>query len=218
VLDSLDGVGLKFRPDVPFDANLLVKFFFRDANPQAVAQSESKKRREDYKKKEELRTKCLYVGDRVDVTTRNLIGIRSTRKGEITETSSDDVHVKYTNGKVELVKREFVKLQKSRSPIDAWPDAFIFFERVLGLLRGLTASLDVSQSYMDVMTPYARISLERHYKSIPPTADNIIAQTVNLDSIGGVEELVNDLISSGDILGCQVVCLKVIHLTCPFAY
>jgi hypothetical protein len=28
--------------------------------------------------------------------------------------------------------------------------------QVLGLLRGLTAALDVAQSYLDVMTPYAR--------------------------------------------------------------
>jgi hypothetical protein len=35
--------------------------------------------------------------------------------------------------------------------------------RVLGLLRGLTASLDVSQSYLEVMTPYARKALWDRY-------------------------------------------------------
>ena len=29
LLDALDGVGLKLRPDVPFDAQLLAKYFFR---------------------------------------------------------------------------------------------------------------------------------------------------------------------------------------------
>ena len=37
------------------------------------------------------------------------------------------------------------------------------YPRVLGLLRGLTASLDVSQSYLEVMTPYARKALWDRY-------------------------------------------------------
>lgn len=37
------------------------------------------------------------------------------------------------------------------------------YHRVLGLLRGLTASLDVSQSYLEVMTPYARKALADKY-------------------------------------------------------
>ena len=36
--------------------------------------------------------------------------------------------------------------------------------RVLGLIRGLTASLDVSQSYLEVMTPYARKALRDLYQ------------------------------------------------------
>ena len=43
------------------------------------------------------------------------------------------------------------------------PYNFIIIRRVLGLLRGLTASLDVSQSYLEVMTPYARMALRDQY-------------------------------------------------------
>jgi len=48
------------------------------------------------------------------------------------------------------VDRDCVAVQKSRSPIDAWPEAFIFFDRVLGLLRGLTASMEVKQVHTKV--------------------------------------------------------------------
>ncbi len=37
LLEALDGVGLKLRPEVPFDAQLLIKYFFRDAKPQTEA-------------------------------------------------------------------------------------------------------------------------------------------------------------------------------------
>jgi predicted unusual protein kinase regulating ubiquinone biosynthesis (AarF/ABC1/UbiB family) len=36
MLDSLEGVGLRLRTDVPFDVALLAKYFFRDANNQQV--------------------------------------------------------------------------------------------------------------------------------------------------------------------------------------
>jgi hypothetical protein len=39
LLEALDGVGLKLRPEVPFDAQLLIKYFFRDAKPQAEAKA-----------------------------------------------------------------------------------------------------------------------------------------------------------------------------------
>jgi hypothetical protein len=34
-----------------------------------------------------------------------------------------------TNGEQREVPRVAVAVQKGRSPIDAWPDAFIFFDR-----------------------------------------------------------------------------------------
>lgn len=187
-------MGLRLRPGVTFDAELLAKFFFRDAKPRAVAQEESQKRREDYKKKVELRGKTVYVGDMVDVTSRNLIGFKSVRKAEVKRVFPEDdtlIEVQYTNEELGTVKRSDVKVQASRSPIDAWPDAFIFFERVLGLLRGLTASLDVSQSYFDVMTPYARLALAQHYERAHTSTSKItgsqelLAETAAENEVGG---------------------------------
>ena len=39
------------------------------------------------------------------------------------------VSVRYTNGEEGEVSKSAVTVQKSRSPIDAWPDSFIFFDR-----------------------------------------------------------------------------------------
>ena len=41
LLDALEGVGLRLRPDVPLDLALLVKYFFRDAVPKDQARAES---------------------------------------------------------------------------------------------------------------------------------------------------------------------------------
>ena len=67
LLDALEGVGLRLRPDVPFDLALLVKYFFRDAVPKEQAQEESKQRRETYKKKTEQKRRLLFPGDPVNV-------------------------------------------------------------------------------------------------------------------------------------------------------
>lgn len=227
-MQALEGVGLRLRTDVPFDVNLLSKYFFRDAKSSAIAQVESKERREEWKQKELMKHKSLYLGDKVDVSLRNMIGIRKVKKGEIIAVGGvddDELTVRCVNGKQITAKRSQVKLQKLRSPIDAWPDAFIFFERVLGLLRGLTASLDVSQSYLDVMTPFARLALSRYtaHESIEPELlnDELLTQhlvlgnasipqpAAGVDALGDVKALLDELVSSGDILGCQVVVIKV---------
>lgn len=45
------------------------------------------------------------------------------------QTDSSTVSVQFTNGELREVPRMTVAVQKGRSPIDAWPDAFIFFDR-----------------------------------------------------------------------------------------
>jgi aarF domain-containing kinase len=98
---------------------------------------------------------------------------------------------------------------------------------VLGLLRGLTASLDVSQSYLDVMTPYARMSMKEYSvqlekersaqqeldaeHSLELVEDLNISLTQDVrgfDKLGGVADVIQGLIDSGDILGCQVSVLE----------
>lgn len=143
LISALDGVGLKLRMDVPFDISLLAKYFFRDASKKEDAQKEGVKRREEYKKKAEEKKKSMYVGDKVDVTTTTMFCMRNTRKGEVLSIrtpanphgkgkSGPLVTVLLTDGSEVEVDRDNVAVQRSRSPIDAWPDSFIFFDRVLG--------------------------------------------------------------------------------------
>ena len=212
LMDALNGVGLRLRTDVPFDIALLAKYFFRDANRQDVARAESQQRREEYNRKAEERQKMLYVGDKVDVFGRGWVPfMKTSRKGEVVDVSEGSgpaavVKVKLSNGITITARRDHISLQKSRSPIDAWPDSFIFFDRVLGLLRGLTASLDVSTSYLKIMTPYARKTL-RDYdgKTLVRPEPCLSKDVTGVDLLDGkIASLLQKLIDSGEILGTQV--------------
>jgi hypothetical protein len=138
VLSALEDVGLKLRTDVPFDVSLLVRFLFRDAKPAEEAKEEMMERREANQERMEARTRGVYVKDMVDVTFPRMVpGFKQKKKGEVVAVHKDEtVTVRLTNGSERRVGKERVAVQKGRSPIDAWPDAFIFFDRVLGLLRG----------------------------------------------------------------------------------
>lgn len=84
VLESLDGVGLRLRTDVPFDGALLVSYFFRDAKPREEAVKEAADRRETNRRSREQRSAGVYAGDAVDVTTRGAVfGTKKTRKGQV---------------------------------------------------------------------------------------------------------------------------------------
>lgn len=50
-----------------------------------------------------------------------------------------------------------------RNPIDAWPGDLLFFFRVILLLRGLCSALDVRLPYLQVLAPYAQLTLARRY-------------------------------------------------------
>jgi len=201
LLQSLEGIGLKLRPEVPFDIALLGKYFFRDAAPQAEAKAENAERRQKWRNESEARKRTLYAGDKVTVTSTTL-GWRTSRNGEVLSVFSGDAPklvVKLTDGSEVTAPVDACKLQSGRMPFEAWPDAFIFFERVLNLLRGLTASLDVKTSYLQTMTPYARLSLRR---LAPPHARD--RQDVHgLDELR-LSPLLAAAIASGEALGCQV--------------
>ena len=201
LLESFAAIGLRLRTDVPFDIALLVKYFFRDAKPSKEAKVENSKRREEYKLKEELKSKKLYEYDNVDVIKTNSIGWRTISRGQVVEVKEPYLIRVRLNSGVEIdIPKDCVKLSKSKSPIDSWPDEFIFFERVLGLLRGLSASLNVTQSYLDLMTPYARLSL-----STPSSGSS---EVIGLDTNRVITNLLHSLVSNGDFLGCQVCVIK----------
>ena len=201
LLVALEGVGLRLRADVPFDYALLAKYFFRNAAPQAAAKQENSARREQWRAEAEAKKRTLYLGDKVTVT-HSFLGWRTSRNGEVLSVSGGEAPtllVRLTDGSEVNAPVGDCRLQSSRSPIDSWPDAFIFFERVLNLLRGLTASLDVSTSYLDTMTPYARLSLQQQL----PEHVEARGQVHGSDALG-VSPLLRAALSGGDALGCQV--------------
>ncbi len=60
-------------------------------------------------------------------------------------------------------EEQMAKLDKlprnKRNPVEAWPADLLFFFRVLFLLRGLCARLDVRIKYLPVLAPYAKWAL-----------------------------------------------------------
>ena len=128
LLVALEGVGLRLRADVPFDYALLAKYFFRNAAPQATAKEENSKRREQWRAEAEAKKRTLYVGDKVSVTS-SCLGWRTSRNGEVLSVSGDppQLLVRLTDGTEVTAPVSACSLQMSRSPIDSWPDAFIFF-------------------------------------------------------------------------------------------
>jgi len=205
LLSALEGVGLKLRTDVPFDVALLSKYFFRQANSASEAREENAKRRAEWKEKAEARARVLYVGDSVDATSKNSLGWKTSRKGEVVESNEGNLLIKFIDDTTAWYTRDQCKLQKTRSPIDGWPDAFIFFERVLGLLRGLTASLDVKQSFIETLGPYARETLRRMSQQDSETAELV----EGTDKLGGkVTRIVQDALKSKNMLGVQVCVLR----------
>jgi len=142
------------------------------------------------------------------VTLRGAVfGTRKTRKGKVVKAVKEVVTVEMTDGHVKSVPRADVKAVSARSAIDAWPDAFIFFDRVLQLLRGLTAKLQVTSSYLEVMTPFASKALfeaERAKGHVEPAATAHAVRGKDATDGEQVLKLVQDLLESGEMLGCQV--------------
>ena len=209
ILESLEGVGLRLRTDVPFDGALLVSYFFRDAKPREEAVQETVERRSANARRREERSGGVYAGDTVDVTLRGAVfGTRKTRKGKVIKAGKEIVTVEMTDGHIKSVPRADVKAVSARSAIDAWPDAFIFFDRVLQLLRGLTAKLQVTSSYLEVMTPFASKALfeaERAKGLVEPAAAASSVRGKDATPGSQVLKLVQDLLESGEMLGCQVL-------------
>lgn len=133
--------------------------------------------------------------------TSSFLGWKTAKNGEVLRVvptgdgGAPSLVVRLTDGAEVCAPLPSCKLQTGRSPIDAWPDAFIFFERVLNLLRGLTASLDVKQSYLEIMTPYARLAL----RAAPLSS----AACHGIDALG-VARLLDAAVGGGEALGVQV--------------
>jgi hypothetical protein len=63
----------------------------------------------------------------------------------------------------------------------------------------LTAKLDVTQSYIEIMAPFARQALLQA-EGYADKQEIVSGE----DALGGIKEVVQELVDSGLVLGCQV--------------
>uniref|UniRef100_A0A0E0ADY8 ABC1 atypical kinase-like domain-containing protein n=1 Tax=Oryza glumipatula TaxID=40148 RepID=A0A0E0ADY8_9ORYZ len=113
-------------------------------------------------------------------------------------------NVKALQEKMKMNKKEVQRF----NPVDAFPGDAIIFMRVLNLLRGLSASLNVRIVYLDIMRPFAESTLLGSMTR-GPTANSqwIYDSPVNSEVESKLRNLLLEL-GSNKILGIQVCAYK----------
>ncbi|CAM0909713.1 unnamed protein product [Alopecurus aequalis] len=106
--------------------------------------------------------------------------------------------------KMKMNKKEI----KHFNPVDAFPGDAIIFMRVLNLLRGLSASLNVRIVYLDIMRPFAESTLLGSITRGPSTNSQWIYDSpVNSEVESKLRTLLLEM-GSEKILGIQVCAYK----------
>uniref|UniRef100_A0A803LYT6 ABC1 atypical kinase-like domain-containing protein n=2 Tax=Chenopodium quinoa TaxID=63459 RepID=A0A803LYT6_CHEQI len=101
------------------------------------------------------------------------------------------------------------KEAKRFSPVDAFPGDIVIFARVLNLLRGLSATMEVRIVYFDIMRPFAESVLGGIIDMGPATNTQWLCDTpVHSNVEGKLRKLLIDLGNAGKILGIQVCAYK----------
>ncbi|XP_056683353.1 uncharacterized protein [Spinacia oleracea] len=90
-------------------------------------------------------------------------------------------------------------------PVDAFPGDIVIFTRVLNLLRGLSATMDVRIVYLDIMRPFAESALGGIINMGPTTNTQWLCDTpVHLDVEGKLRKLLIDLGNSVCVTGIRL--------------
>uniref|UniRef100_A0A0D9WTS6 ABC1 atypical kinase-like domain-containing protein n=1 Tax=Leersia perrieri TaxID=77586 RepID=A0A0D9WTS6_9ORYZ len=105
--------------------------------------------------------------------------------------------------KMKMNKKEFQRF----NPVDAFPGDAIIFTRVLNLLRGLSATLNVRIVYLDIMRPFAESTLLGSMMRGPANSQWIYDSPVNSEVESKLRNLLLEL-GSNKILGIQVCAYK----------
>lgn len=107
--------------------------------------------------------------------------------------------------KLQLSEKEV----KRFNPVDAFPGDIVIFSRVLNLLRGLSATMNVRVVYFDIMRPFAESVLNGVINKGPALNTQWICDTpVHSDVEAKLRKLLIDLGNAGKILGIQVCAYK----------
>ncbi|XP_077238547.1 ABC1 family protein [Tasmannia lanceolata] len=113
-------------------------------------------------------------------------------------------NMKFIQEKMKLGKKEM----KRFNPVDAFPGDAVIFARVLNLLRGLSATLNVRIVYLDIMRPFAESALQGSIKTEPMVNTQWIYDTpVQSDVEAKLRQLLIEL-GTDKILGIQVCAYK----------
>jgi aarF domain-containing kinase len=98
---------------------------------------------------------------------------------------------------------------KRFNPIDAFPGDIVIYSRVLNLLRGLSAIMNVRIVYLDIMRPFAEYALQGNINKEPKVNAQWVYDTpIHSDLEAKLRQLLVALGSSDKILGIQVCAYK----------
>ncbi|XP_052170060.1 uncharacterized protein LOC127786603 [Diospyros lotus] len=114
-------------------------------------------------------------------------------------------NLKVIQEKMKLNQKEI----KRFNPVDAFPGDIVIFSRVLNLLRGLSSTMDVRISYLDIMRPFAESVLQGNISMGPAfNAQWIFDTPVRSDVEAKLRQLLVELGNADKILGIQVCAYK----------
>ncbi|XP_061951517.1 uncharacterized protein LOC133674435 isoform X2 [Populus nigra] len=114
-------------------------------------------------------------------------------------------NMKVLQEKMNLSQKEV----KRFNPIDAFPGDMVIFSRVIGLLRGLSTTLDARIVYHDVMRPFAESVLQEKIAKGPSENAQWINDTpVHSDVEAKLRQILVELGNDDKILGIQVCAYK----------
>uniref|UniRef100_A0A6M2ECR5 Uncharacterized protein n=1 Tax=Populus davidiana TaxID=266767 RepID=A0A6M2ECR5_9ROSI len=114
-------------------------------------------------------------------------------------------NMKVLQEKMNLSQKEV----KRFNPIDAFPGDMVIFSRVIGLLRGLSTTLDARIVYHDIMRPFAESVLQEKIAKGPSENAQWINDTpVHSDVEAKLRQILIELGNDDKILGIQVCAYK----------
>ncbi|KAJ0593968.1 putative ABC-type Cd(2+) transporter [Helianthus annuus] len=114
-------------------------------------------------------------------------------------------NMKIIQEKMKLNKKEV----KRFNPIDAFPGDIVIFSRVLNLLRGLSSSMNVRISYLNIMRPFAESVLKSDMNHGPSSNPKWVYDgPVHSDVETKLRQFLVDLGNADRILGIQVCAYK----------
>ncbi|KAL4625105.1 hypothetical protein ACB092_05G000200 [Castanea dentata] len=114
-------------------------------------------------------------------------------------------NMKAIQERMKLNQKEF----KRFNPVDAIPGDIVIFSRVLGLLRGLSSTMNVRIVYLDIMRPFAESVLQGNISRGPRVNDQWIYDTPVLSDVEAkLRQFLIELGNNDKILGIQVCAYK----------